>query len=70
MKLAEISTHAKKHGIVPGHLSKIELIKAIQGKEGNFDCYATAVTAECDQGGCSWRVDCFTDASTATPSIA
>ena len=63
MKLAEVTAIAKKHGIVPGRQSKYELIKSIQGKEGNFDCFATAYAGECDQTGCSWRVDCFAAAS-------
>ena len=63
MKLAEVTAIAKKHGIVPGHHSKSELIKSIQSKEGNFDCFATAITGECDQAGCGWREDCFAAAS-------
>jgi hypothetical protein len=35
------------------------LIKAIQIKEGNFDCFATAYGGVCDQTGCRWREDCF-----------
>jgi hypothetical protein len=35
------------------------LIRAIQLKEGNFDCFATAHEGVCDQGGCLWRTDCF-----------
>jgi hypothetical protein len=69
MKLTEVTALAKKHGIIPGKHSKTELIKSIQGKEGNFDCYATASSGECDQSGCSWRVDCFDSANIGTPSI-
>ena len=43
MKLTEVTALAKKHGIIPGKHSKTELIKSIQGKEGNFDCYAVGV---------------------------
>jgi hypothetical protein len=46
------------------------LIKSIQSKEGNFDCFSTAITGECDQGGCSWRMDCFDTASMGRPSMA
>ncbi|MDO8926965.1 MAG: SAP domain-containing protein [Sideroxyarcus sp.] len=67
MKLAEVSAIAKTHSIVPGKSSKSELIRSIQSKEGNFDCYATAFEKECDQGGCSWREDCF-DASIREPA--
>ncbi len=59
MKLAEVSAIAKAQNINPGKLSKAELIKTIQTHEGNFDCFATAISGECDQTGCSWREDCF-----------
>jgi hypothetical protein len=59
MKLAEVSTIAKSHKINPGKLSKIDLIKTIQLHEGNFDCFATAYSGECDQAACNWREDCF-----------
>lgn len=59
MKLEEIRGIAKSHGIKFNKLSKTELIKAIQAKEGNFDCYATAYDGECDQDDCCWREDCF-----------
>ena len=62
MKLEQVRSIAKAHSIKPGHLSKTELIRAIQNGEGNFDCFATAYDGECDQAGCLWREDCF-DAS-------
>ncbi len=62
MDIQEVQRIAESQNIDPGALSKTELIKAIQTTEGNFDCYSTAYAGECDQGGCSWREDCF-DAS-------
>ncbi len=62
MKLEQIRSIAKLHSINPGMLSVTELVRAIQSKEGNFDCFATAYNGECDQIGCSWRTDCL-DAS-------
>jgi hypothetical protein len=59
MKLAEVCVIAKSQKINPGKLSKTELIKMIQSNEGNYACYATASTGECNQSGCSWREDCF-----------
>jgi hypothetical protein len=59
MKIAEVKTLAKAHGINPDNRFKTELIKAIQITEGNFDCYGTAYNGECDQGECCWREDCF-----------
>lgn len=63
MKLENIRTIAESHSIKPNHRSKTELIKAIQTDEGNFDCFATAYSGECDQLNCLWRADCF-DAAT------
>lgn len=59
MKMEEVRSIAKLHGIRPGKLSKSELIKSVQVREGNFDCFATACSGECDQAGCCWREDCF-----------
>ena len=59
MKLEEVHGIAKSHGINPNNMFKTELIKTIQLKEGNFDCYATAYDGVCDQLGCIWRQDCF-----------
>jgi len=59
MKLAEVCVIAKSQKINPGKLSKTELIKMIQSNEGNYACFATANTGECNQSGCSWREDCF-----------
>jgi hypothetical protein len=63
MKLGDVRSIAKSHSIKPDHLSKAELIKAIQTEEGNFACFATASSGECDQVGCLWREDCFVAAS-------
>jgi hypothetical protein len=62
MRLEDIRAIAKTHGIKPNHLSKPELIRAIQKDEGNFDCFATAYSGICDQAGCMWREDCFASA--------
>ena len=59
MKMDEIRSIAKSHGINPGKFTKAELIKYIQTDEGNFDCFASACSGECDQAGCLWREDCF-----------
>jgi hypothetical protein len=59
MKLTELHEIAKAHGINPDNIFKTELIRTIQMKEGNFDCYATAYSGVCDQFDCRWREDCF-----------
>jgi hypothetical protein len=65
MNVTEIRQIAKQHGVKPGKLSKIELVREIQRTEGNFDCFATANNSDCDQTACLWREDCFSMA----PSI-
>jgi hypothetical protein len=62
MKLEDVRTIAKSHGIKPNHLSKTELIRVIQSDEGNFDCFATAYNGMCDQESCLWREDCLATA--------
>ena len=59
MKIQKIREIARGQGLDPGKAEKVELIRAIQLKEGNFDCFATAHEGVCDQGGCLWRTDCF-----------
>jgi hypothetical protein len=62
MKLEDVRSFARSHSIKPDHLSKSALIKTIQVDEGNFDCFATACSGECDQSACLWREDCFDSA--------
>ena len=59
MKIQRIREMARVQGLAPGRAEKVELIRAIQLKEGNFDCFATAYEGVCDQTGCLWREDCF-----------
>jgi hypothetical protein len=58
MRIQEIREIAQTHGLKTARLSKLALVRLIQSSEGNFDCFATAVTGECDQMGCRWREDC------------
>ena len=64
MNLQHIRAIAKLHHINTSGLSKSELIKEIQRKEGNPDCFGTAYDGVCDQIGCLWREDCFEAATT------
>ena len=59
MKIETVRDIAKSISIIPGKLSKSELIKSIQLVEGNFNCFASACNGECDQVNCLWRKDCF-----------
>jgi hypothetical protein len=62
MKLKEIVKKANTLGIEkPEAMRKAELIHAIQEKEGNSPCYATAKNGRCDQKGCLWYGDCMDD---------
>jgi len=62
MNMQEIRGLAKDFGIKTSRMNKVKLIQAIQGSEGNFSCFATAIDGECDQYGCIWRDDCFASA--------
>lgn len=60
MLMQEIREIAKDYGIKTARISKPELIRQIQRSEGNFDCFASAESGECDQLACRWREDCLT----------
>lgn len=62
MKLEDVLAIARSHSIKPDHLSKAELIKAIQTDEGNFNFFGSAYNGECDQENCLWRTDCVATA--------
>ncbi|MDD3950393.1 MAG: hypothetical protein PHW59_04600 [Desulfobacterales bacterium] len=49
---------AKQLGVKSFGKSKVELIREIQRKEGNFDCFGRAETY-CDQTACAFRALCF-----------
>ena len=59
MSLDEIREIARSHNIKPGRKSKPILIRSIQIRQGNFNCYGTAYTRECGQANCLWREDCI-----------
>jgi hypothetical protein len=65
MDITEVREIARSQGINPANIFKSELIKTIQVREGNFDCYGTAYNGVCDQLGCRWRADCFEAARNA-----
>lgn len=62
MKIQEIRELAKEYNIKTSRMSKMKLIQEIQVSEGNFDCFASATSGECDQMDCIWRKDCFDSA--------
>lgn len=66
MQMQDIRTIAKNYGIKTSRQNKVELVRSIQAAEGNFNCFATASSGECDQTGCIWRDDCFEAAKKKT----
>ncbi len=62
MKMDQIRVIAKDMGLKPGKKNKTDLVREIQLNEGNFDCFASAISGDCDQQECIWREDCFATA--------
>lgn len=59
MRLTEIEKKARNLGLKDTwKYSKKDLIKTIQRREGNFDCFGTA-SKNCSQMACCWREDCL-----------
>ena len=58
MKIQEIKEIAQKMDISAGKLKKSDLIRAIQQKEGNAQCFDTGRAAHCGQQHCLWQGDC------------
>jgi hypothetical protein len=58
MKMQEVHKLAKQLGIKSFGKTKAEIIREIQRKEGNFDCYGTAEDY-CDQENCAFRSSCL-----------
>ncbi|MGB4358812.1 MAG: hypothetical protein WBJ19_00155 [Rhodoferax sp.] len=65
MNMKTIRQLAKTLQVETGQLSKTDLIKKIQLAEGNFDCYGSASSGECDQLDCVWRSDCLNESVVA-----
>ena len=59
MNMQDIQGLAIAYGIKGSRMNKVELIRAIQVAEGNFNCFGSAENGECDQTECCWREDCF-----------
>lgn len=58
MKMMEVKEKAKRLGLKPGKMKKVDLIRAIQSKEGNFPCFQTGLDS-CNQFDCCWKSDCL-----------
>jgi len=58
MKLQEIKEIAQKLEIPVRKMTKAELIRAIQKKEANSECFETGMASTCGQDKCLWIDDC------------
>ncbi len=58
MKMNEVQGLARSLGIKSSGKNKAELIKQIQRKQGNFDCFGSAEDY-CDQCNCLFRSSCL-----------
>lgn len=59
MRIGEIQKMAKGVGINPKRMKKVQIIRGIQRKENNFDCYGTERMDYCGEHECLWRGDCL-----------
>ena len=58
MHMSEVRKRAEDLGCKPGRMGKVDLIQAIQSKEGNSPCFQTGIN-DCDQFNCCWKSDCL-----------
>lgn len=58
MKMQDVRKLAKALGINSFGKKKVDLVREIQRKEGNFDCYQRS-QAWCDQLECAFRESCL-----------
>ena len=56
--MLDIMKKAKELGVKTDGLNRTEVIRSIQRKEGNFDCFGKAQNF-CDQSNCAWRTECL-----------
>ena len=59
MKFQEIQKMAKGMGINTYRMKKTDIIRTIQRKENNIECYGTDRVDHCQEEGCFWRSDCL-----------
>lgn len=58
MKVQDIKEIAMKLEVPARKRTKAELVRAIQTKEGNEQCFDTGKALQCGQQDCLWREDC------------
>ncbi len=61
MKVSEIRQKGRELGLTGlSAMRKADMIRAIQLKEGNSDCFGSPGRFDCLQFDCCWRSDCLT----------
>jgi len=58
MKMSEIKEKAKRLGVTPGKMKKVDLIHAIQTAEHNKPCFGTS-NGQCPYTDCCFLEDCL-----------
>ena len=59
MRISDIEKKAKQMGIKnTWKYSRTDLVREVQRKEGNSDCFGKA-KGSCAQMACCWRTDCL-----------
>ena len=56
MKLDDVKKIAREKGILTARKRKQDLIREVQAREGNEQCFCT--WKECNDVGCLWYLDC------------
>jgi DNA-binding IscR family transcriptional regulator len=57
--ISKIRKMAKNMGINTNRIKKSDIIRAIQRKEGNIDCFGSPRVEFCSEQNCLWRNDCL-----------
>jgi hypothetical protein len=57
--MGKIRKKAKNMGINTNRMKKPDIIRAIQRKEGNIDCFGSPRVEFCYEQDCLWRDDCL-----------
>lgn len=58
MRMPEVKEKAKNLGITVGKMKKVDLIRAVQGAEGNTECFGRT-DGHCPNTDCCFMDDCL-----------
>ena len=48
----------KEHNLNLAKVTKVELIRALQQAEGEYQCFGSNIATTCEQHNCVWRAYC------------